>query len=57
VGRLVTADMISNLNKWSKELKAVPFTQVTNKNCTHSNDTGLRAVIVQQKKELEHLTK
>jgi hypothetical protein len=57
VGRVVTADMIINLNKWCNELKAVPFTQVPNKNCTHSNDNDLRAVIAQQKEELEHLTK
>jgi hypothetical protein len=57
VGRLVTADMICNLNKWCKELNAVPFTQVPNQVCSRSKDNDLRAVIAQQKEELEHLTK
>jgi hypothetical protein len=57
VGRLVTADMICNLNKWCKELNAVPFAQVPNRVCSHLNNIGLRAVIAQQREELEHLTK
>jgi hypothetical protein len=56
VGRLVTADMISNLNKWRHELNAVPFTQVPNKSCTCSNNKGLRVVIAQEDEELKHLT-
>jgi hypothetical protein len=42
VGRLVTADMIINLNKWCKDLNAVPFTQVPDKVCTHSKEKEMK---------------
>jgi hypothetical protein len=39
VGRLITADLYNNLEKWRKELNGLPFALAANK-CPHVKDAG-----------------